>query len=144
MSIPSKKDFCEEMCASATDGRLMYGRYGKHMPDSLSAAEPRDRTVIAQEILPIIPDMFKNEKCDIWWYTDTNSAHNSDYVVVAPDSSLNQDFVASAVPGGSMNPSGTVDRFVLVRYNNGDWHMFGEDSSVIDNNTDLTNKTELK
>jgi hypothetical protein len=103
----------------------------KHDPNQLTFAWKSYRTVLSNEASASLDGFIKSGSYDVDQYSDKNYPKGSGIYVVTPGSGSPFTVAGSGVPSGSITPSGSMDRLVVVYDPNTGWHVYAEDSNRI-------------
>lgn len=129
---------------AAENGSLMTP---KHDPANLGTTFAQYRTVLTHELAPNLETFIKSGKYSVNEFENTNSPLTPLYFEIIPDTESGFSIPASGVTAYSVFGSSVVDRLVAVSGRTQGWHVFGEDSHVINQkirNRDLINKRRLR
>lgn len=118
----------------------------KHDPNNLSTTYPSFRSVLSHEASASLASFINSEDYTIHEYENQNLLHTSYYMKLIPNSGSSFSVAASGITANSPVASSKLDSLVLVSGSSQGWHMFGVDSSEIQNkvtNGDLIDKGSL-
>ena len=103
----------------------------KHDPNELTFTWKKYRTVLSQEASASLNGFVKSGSYDVDQYSDKNYPAGSGIYAVTPASSSPFTVAGSGIPPGSLTPSGSMDRLVVVYDPNSGWHVYAENSSRV-------------
>lgn len=129
---------------AAENGTLMTP---KHDPNNLMITFAKYRTVMTHELAPNLEAFIKSGLYSVNEFENINSPNTPLYFEITPDSESGFSIPASGVTAYSTFGSSIVDRLVAVSGSTQGWHVFGEDSHIINQkivNGDLINKRRLR
>lgn len=127
LRMSKKEEMAKRFELAAKDGTLLTT---KHDPSGLSATHSQQRTVVAADLAPKLPEFFQSLDFEITHYENTSYPKTPDYWEVRP---TNPTFSvpASGVPAYSPTPTTQCDRLVVVSGSQQGLHVFGESSAEI-------------
>jgi hypothetical protein len=123
----NKDDYAKLWAQLARDGKLLTI---KHNPANLANPENKDRSVVAGELAPVLPDFFDSQEFSLIRYDNTDYPLTPDYFVIQP-TTPKFSVPASGVPAFSTTPTGQCDRLIIVSGQNQGCHIYGESSTKI-------------
>lgn len=118
----NKGELAKKLEQAAIDGTLVTE---KHDPDKLAITKPQPRTVIAGELAPELPALFKSLNFDVTHYENPRYPQTPDLWEIEPKDPRFS-VPASGVPPYSTTPSGQCDRLIVVSGSSQGLHIFGE------------------
>ncbi len=126
---------------AATNGSLMTP---KHDPNNLGTTVFNScRTVLSYDLATNLNTFISSGKFTVSEYENKRLPNSPLYFEITPNPDSGFSVPASGVTANSVFASTAVDRLVAVSGQTQGWHLFGEDSSVIQrklNNGDLIKK----
>lgn len=100
----------------------------KHAPDSTGVPHNKYRSITTTDASGLY-DFFSGGDYSITRYKNNHYPKTPEYFVIKPN---DPSFIpGSGVPSGSMNPSQSLDCFVVVSGTKQGWHIHAEDSVAI-------------
>jgi len=103
----------------------------KHDPASLSITFASFRTVLTPEASSSLASFIKSGDYSVRQYEDSKFPNGPGIFEIVPSGSSPFKVAGSGVASGSLTPSGSYDRLVVVSGSNQGWHTYAEDSSRI-------------
>jgi hypothetical protein len=103
----------------------------KHDPNNLSITFASYRTVLDHAVSASLESFISSGAYDITKYEDARYPNGAGYFEVTPKQGSGFTVVGSAVPSGSVTPTGSLDRLVFVSGSNLGWHVYAENSAQI-------------
>ena len=103
----------------------------KHDPNNLSITFARYRTVLDHAVSASLESFISSGEYDITTYEDARYPNGAGYFEVTPKPASGFTVVGSAVPSGSVTPTGSLDRLVFVSGSQQGWHVYAESSAQI-------------
>jgi hypothetical protein len=141
MEFDELKRFLE---SAAENGTLMTP---KHDPFNLSTTFASYRTVLTHELAPNLEAFIKSGQFSVFEYENIRSPITPLYFEIIPSTESEFSIPASGVTANSNFGSSVVDRLVAVSGSTIGWHIYGEDSHVLNRkvrNGDLIKKRKLR
>jgi len=129
---------------AAKNGTLMTP---KHDPNNLTTTFVKYRTVLTHELAPNLEAFIKSGQYAVNEFENIHSPNTPLYFEITPDTESGFSIPASGVTAHSTFGSSVVDRLIVVSGCNQGWHLFGEDSHIINQKFlkgDLINKRRLR
>jgi len=103
----------------------------KHDPNNLGVTYNSFRTVLSDHLANNLDSFVVDGQFSVTGYTNTNPNHSPEYYVIEPFANSRFNIPASGVTSNSPTATSVVDRLVVVSGYTDGWHMFGEDSTKI-------------
>ena len=119
----------------------------KHDPYNLGTSFSAYRTVLSHNLADNLDSFINSGKYTVNEYENYRTPNSPLYFEIIPNEDSGFNIPASGVTANSIFATSVVDRIVAVSGQSQGWHLFGEDSSVIQiksNNGDLGFKGKLK
>lgn len=137
------EEFKLQITRAATSGKLMTP---KHDPKRLDTAYRSFRTVLTHELAANLENFINGGQYTVTEYENKKFQQSPQYFVIKPNPESKFYIPASGVLKAYVFGSTLVDSLVVVSGQLQGWHVFGEDSSVIESklaNGDLLEKGVL-
>ena len=103
----------------------------KHDPAGLSIGWGTFRTVLSAEASASLGDFIKSGSYGIRVFEDAEFPSSSGFFEIVPSDSAPFSVAGSGVASGSLTPSGSYGRLVVVYGKQDGWHVYAEDSARI-------------
>lgn len=123
-----KEKFYKIIDEADRDGTLLTP---KHDPAKLSPTYKFFRSVLTGDLPPKLINFLKSDQCDIVEYENMRYPNSPCYIEIIPRPGSVFSIPASGVQANSPNPTGPLDRLVVVSGAQLKWHIYGEDSIEI-------------
>ena len=124
----TKNDLQTHLQNADTNGTLMTP---KHDPNNLSTTYSSFRTVLSYELANSLSGFISSGQFTATEYENTKYPHSPIYIEIAPQPGSTFSVPASGVAANSPMASTALDRIIAVSGTNQGWHIFGEDSQVV-------------
>lgn len=138
------EEFKNYLITASNNGTLLTA---KHDPYNLGTTYSCFRTVLSHDLADNLSAFLSSGKYTVTEYENKNKKHSPYYFEITPYQDSGFTVPSSGVTSNSIFASSVVDKIIAVpRRTKNDWHLFGEDSSVIQtksNNGDLLFKNNL-
>lgn len=137
------EDLKKHLAKAIEDNTLMTA---KHDPNNLSTTFNSYRTVLSSNLADNLAEFISSDEYTVIEYENTKLPTAPLYFEIIPFETSDFKVPASGVTSNSITASTIVDRLVAVSGATNGWHLFGEDSSVINRkieNGDLNKKGGL-
>jgi hypothetical protein len=128
LGIPSKDDLIRMWNVAAESGELLIP---KHNPASLGTVFAQFRTVLSHDMDQNLMTFINSRNYVIRCYQDHDPYHGDIYCEIIP-SDPRYSVPASGVPARSPVATTVCDRITAVSGADRGWHMFGENSTIIE------------
>ena len=102
----------------------------KHDPNNLLSVDSKYRSVVTFKVSSSLKSFIKSEDYTINHYSCSRYPSTPDYYELIPKSS-DFSFTGMGVPSGSIIPSGSHDRLVIISGSSQGWHIIAENSARI-------------
>jgi len=123
-----KHDLIAEWSKAIDSGSFLTA---KHDPNNLSIGWGKFRTVLSSEASASLENFIKSGSYGVQVYEDANYSGGSGLFEIIPSGSCPFSVAGSGVASGSLTPSGSYNRLVVVHGKTDGWHVFAEDSARI-------------
>jgi hypothetical protein len=123
----TRMNLLTEWAAALTAGKFLTPKHDPNNPNPYAM----DRSVLTHEMSASLESLFATNDFDIAHYSNSRFPMTPDYYVITPHSSSAFDTVAQFVPSGSIVPTGSCDRLVVVSGSKAGPHVHGELQSTI-------------
>ena len=136
-------DFKNYLTTAATNGTLLTP---KHNPNNLATTYNSYRTVLSHDLANNLETFIKSGNFTVRQFENTKIPNSPLYFEITPNHNSGFNVPASGVTATSIFATSIVDKIIAVSGQTQGWHLFGEDSSVIQtkqNNGDLIFKNNL-
>lgn len=137
------KDFKNHLITAASNGTLLTP---KHDPNNLGTTFSSFRTVLSDDLATNLHSFIISGKYTATEYENKKLPNSSLYFEITPNQDSGFSIPASGVTANSVFASTIVDKIIAVSGQTQGWHLFGEDSSIIQrkaNNGDIIFKNIL-
>ena len=124
----TKEEIVSEWGAALDSGSFLAP---KHDAASLSITFAKFRTVLTPEASSSLVSFIKSGSYSIRQYMDNNYKSGAGIFEIIPSGASPFKVAGSGVQSGSLTPSGSYDRLVVVSGSQQGWHVYAEDSSRI-------------
>jgi len=138
------KELKRYLVKAAKNGTLMIP---KHDPTNLKTTYKRFRTVLSHDLAPYLETFIRSGLYSVNEFENTRATNSPLYFEIIPNEESGFLITASGIQACSIFGSSVMDRLIAVSGLDEGWHVFGEDSHIIDQkilNGDLINKRSLK
>jgi hypothetical protein len=136
-------DLKNHLETAANNGTLLTP---KHDPNNLATTYNSNRTVLSHDLANNLETFISSGNYTVRQFENTKVPNSPLYFEITPNQNSGFNVPASGVTATSTFATSIVDKIVAVSGQTQGWHLFGEDSSVIqtkENNGDLIFKNNL-
>lgn len=136
-------DFKNHLITAANNGTLLTP---KHDPYNLSTTYNSFRTVLSHDLADNLQLFISSGNFTVRQFENKKTPNSPLYFEISPGANSGFSVPASGVTSNSIFATTTVDKIIAVSGQSQGWHLFGEDSSVIqtkENNGDILFKKIL-
>ena len=123
-----REDFTSQWINAAESGTLLTA---KHDPNNLHITWEKYRSVLNHVMSGNLLEFLQSDNYAINRYQDTKYPNGSGYFELIPSPSSGFSVVGSGVSSGSITPSGSLDRLIIVSGTEQGWHVYSESSEII-------------
>lgn len=137
------KDFKNHLITATSNGTLLTP---KHDPNNLGTTFSSFRTVLSDDLATNLRSFIISGKYTVTEYENKKLPNSPLYFEITPNQDSGFSIPASGVTANSVFASTIVDKIIAVSGQTQGWHLFGEDSSIIQrkaNNGDIIFKNIL-
>jgi len=127
-------EFKKNLKTAAENGTLMTP---KHDPYNLGTIYSSFRTVLSYDLADNLERFIKSGNYSVKKYENKMYPDSPNYFEITPNADSGFSIPSSGVTANSIFASTTVDKIVAISGKTSGWHIFGEDSSII--NTKIKN-----
>jgi hypothetical protein len=123
----NKDEYAAMWAQLAKDGKLLTS---KHDPADLANPRPSERTVIAGDLAPNLPQFFTSAEFELTHYKNPEHPATPDFFEIRPTNPA-YSVPASGVDAMGTTPISQCNRLVIVSGSRQGFHVFGESSAEI-------------
>lgn len=136
-------EFKNHLTTAISNGTLLTP---KHDPNNLATVYSSYRTVLSHDLANNLEIFINSGDYTVRQFENTKVPNSPLYFEITPNQNSGFNVPASGVTATSIFATSVVDKIVAVSGQTQGWHLFGEDSSVIqtkENNGDLIFRNSL-
>lgn len=124
----NRDDFIEGCLDAADSGSLLTA---KHDPNKLHITWDKTRSVLTPHVSASLEAFISSGDYELKLYDDASHPKGAGYFEITPGANSVFADVGAMVPSGSVNPTGSLDRLVVVSGSYQGWHIFAESSQEV-------------
>lgn len=124
----ARKDFITQLTAAAATGKLLTP---KHDPNNASTVYRSFRTILSHDLSSSLESFITGGMYSVTCYSDSKFPNGAGFFELIPHPDSGFSVVGSSIASGSIEPSGTLDRLVVVSGSLQGWHLMAESADGV-------------